>query len=164
MPDRSMPTDEAVLRELFLQNYSDLVRFAAAALSSEDLAQDVVQDTFLVAQIRIDRLRASESPRAWLFATLKNIIGNVYKHQKVLYNLLDTGPERDVAVEPAAPVRLEYRGLIDQGDLDLLVWIYCEGCSYQQAADRLQISLSACKKRIQRARERLAEAYQKEFL
>lgn len=164
MPDRLTPSDDAFLRELFLQNHSDMLRFAAAALSSEDLAQDVVQDTFLVAQLRIDRLRTSKAPRAWLFATLKNIIGRVYKHQKVLYRLLDPGPDRDAAQEPTVPVALEYRGLIDQGELDLLIWVYCEGCSYQQAADRLQISLSACKKRIQRARAHLAEAYQKEFL
>ena len=57
-----------------------------------------------------------------------------------------------------------YAGLIDEEALSLLIWVYCEGTSYQDAADRLGISLDACKKRIQRAKLALKHAIEKNKL
>ena len=57
-----------------------------------------------------------------------------------------------------------YAGLIDDEALSLLIWIYCEDASYQDAADRLGISLQACKKRIQRAKLALKRAIEKNNL
>ena len=62
------------------------------------------------------------------------------------------------------PVNEMYAGLIDEETLSLLIWIYCEGTSYQEAADRLGISLNACKKRIQRAKIALKRAIEKNNL
>ena len=42
--------------------------------------------------------------------------------------------------------------------------LYCEGTSYQEAANRLGISLNACKKRIQRAKQALKLAIEKNKL
>ena len=54
--------------------------------------------------------------------------------------------------------------IIDDEALSLLIWIYCEDASYQDAADRLGISLQACKKRIQRAKLALKRAIEKNNL
>lgn len=45
-----------------------------------------------------------------------------------------------------------------------MIWIYCEDTSYQDAANRLGISLDACKKRIQRAKLALKKAIEKNKL
>ena len=70
----------------------------------------------------------------------------------------------DEAGEYEHPVNEMYAGLIDEETLSLLIWIYCEGTSYQEAADRLGISLNACKKRIQRAKIALKRAIEKNNL
>ena len=70
----------------------------------------------------------------------------------------------DEAGEYEHPVNEMYAGLIDEETLSLLIWIYCEGTSYQEAADWLGISLNACKKRIQRAKIALKRAIEKNNL
>ncbi len=70
----------------------------------------------------------------------------------------------DEAGEYEHPVNEMYAGLIDEETLSLLIWIYCEGTSYQEAAERLGISLNACKKRIQRAKIALKRAIEKNNL
>ena len=70
----------------------------------------------------------------------------------------------DTSSEYVYPVNDMYAGLIDEEALALLIWIYCEDTSYQDAANRLGISLDACKKRIQRAKLALKKAIEKNKL
>lgn len=149
--------NKAYLEKLYLENYSDMASFAARFFQNRDLAQDMVQETFLVAQVKIDQLRQSPSPRGWLFNTLKNVIGNTYKQQKRLRDMVPL-EDCNAAEDFALPVEDQFGGLISQEELQILIWVYCEGWPYQEVARRLGISLDACKKRIQRARRRLKSA------
>ena len=63
------------LRQLYIENYAHLVRTARSFVNA-DLAEDLVQETFLIAQKRLDRVVNSPNPTAWLVKTLKNVIGN----------------------------------------------------------------------------------------
>lgn len=148
------------LERLFLENYSFMEYYATRFFRNQNLAQDVVQDTFLIAQAKIDRLMASESPKGWLFNTLKNVIGNTYKQQKRLADMVSID-DCDIPAATDISVEATYRTMIPDEDLQLLIWIYCEERPYSEAAERLGISLAACKKRIQRARLRFKAAYEK---
>jgi DNA-directed RNA polymerase specialized sigma24 family protein len=44
---------------------------------------------------------------------------------------------------------------LDEEDRALLILKYAEGCSHEELADMFDLSISACKMRISRARERL---------
>lgn len=147
----------AFLERIFMENYSDMESFARRFFQNEDIAQDAVQETFLVAQIKIEQLIVSPEPRGWLFNALKNVCGNIYKQQKHLAAIV---PEEDYnAAEPMElSVLTEYQGAIPAEDLQLLIWIYCDEDTYADAAQRLGISLAACKKRIQRAKLKFKEA------
>ena len=145
------------LESLFLKHYRQMESYAARFFSSRDLARDVVQETFLVAQIKIDALMASPSPQGWLFNTLKNVIGNTYKQQQRLASIVPLD-ECNLSSDMPLSVSATYQNMIPQEDLELLIWVYCDGEPYAEAAKRLGISLSACKKRIQRAKLKLKEA------
>ena len=155
---RTRKEQQAFFDELYLKMYSDLYKLAYAAFRSPDIAQDIVQETFLVAYKKLEDLSASPSPRGWLVNTLKNVVGNTYKQQAKLTDMFVPLETAEQSRELQIPVRLQYRGLIDEGSLQLLVWIYCEKWSYQEAADELGLSLAACKKRIQRAKAQLKAA------
>jgi DNA-directed RNA polymerase specialized sigma24 family protein len=88
---------KAFLEELFLKNYSDMESYATRFFQNRDIAQDVVQETFLIAQIKLDALMASPAPRGWLFNTLKNVIGNTYRQQKRLQQLVPLGEQEQGA-------------------------------------------------------------------
>lgn len=145
------------LNNLFIENYKIMESHAARFFSSHDLARDVVQDTFLIAQIKIDALMASPSPVGWLFNTLKNVIGNTYRQQQRLAAMIPL-EECNLTEEIEPSVSATFQNTIPEEDLQLLTWVYCEGWPYSDVADRLGVSLAACKKRIQRAKAKLKTA------
>lgn len=145
------------LERMFLENYSDLEAFAYRFFKNRELAQDAVQETFLIAQIKIDQLMASPIPRGWLFNTLKHVNGNTYKRQKQLDAMVQE-EDYDAAEPMELSVLTEYQGAIPDEDLRLLIWIYCDEDTYADVAERLGISLAACKKRVQRAKAKLKDA------
>lgn len=145
------------LETLILRQYTAMERYAARFFSSRDLARDAVQETFLVAQKKIDALMVSPNPEGWLFNTLKNIMGSMYKQQQRLSAMVpleDGAGAAEMDLDPA----VTYGSAIPREDLELLIWVYCRDMPYADAADRLGISLAACKKRIQRAKHRLRDA------
>ena len=148
------------LRQLYIENYAHLIR-TARNFANGDLAEDLVQETFLIAQKRLDRVINSANPTAWLVKTLKNVIGNTYQKRRFIYTELIPESIVDKSGEHVLSVNDMYAGLIDEESLALLVWVYCEDSSYQEAANRLGISLDACKKRIQRAKLALKRAIEK---
>ena len=149
------------LEKLFLENYADMQRLANRFIRNSDIAQDAVQQTFLVAQVNIDKLINSQNPVGWLFNTLKNVIGDAYRKRKRLMSVSVPFERVDEQPFDSISIRVKYEGIIGKEDLNLLIWVYCEDVSYAVAAERLDISLDACKKRIQRAKSRLKEALEK---
>lgn len=149
--------EHLALQELYVANYSKFFSFAKFAVSDPLMAEDLVQDTFVIALHRIDVLLASENPCGWLQNTLKNVIGNAYQKRRI--------PTVDISA--AVGVHSDahqfsvfdlYAGIIDDSSLRLLTWIYCDGICHQEAADRLGISVETCKKRTQRAKQALGKA------
>ena len=75
------------LRQLYVENYAHLIRTARSFVNA-DLAEDLVQETFLIAQKRLDRVVNSPNPTAWLVKTLRNVIGNTYQKRRFIYTEL----------------------------------------------------------------------------
>ena len=86
------------------------------------------------------------------------------QRRQFIYTKLIPETAIDESGEYVYSVNDMYTGLIDEEALSLLIWVYCEDTSYQDAASRLGISLSACKKRIQRAKLSLKKAIEKNNL
>lgn len=153
------------LEKLFLENYADMLSLTSRFIRNEDIAQDVVQQTFLVAQVNLDdKLINSPNPVGWLYNTLKNIIGDAYRKRNRLMSMttpIEFVEEQSFASIDSISIRVKYEGIIGKEDLNLLIWVYCEDVPYAVAAERLNINLDACKKRIQRAKLRLKEALEK---
>jgi len=149
------------MEKLVLDNYSLMAQYASNFFNNRDVAEDVVQDTFLLAQIKLDKLIEHPNPEAWLMNSLKNIIGNVYRSRKRILEMFV--PYDDAMLATGLPIdpRVEYEGMVDDAELGLLFWIYCDGMSYAEVADKLGISVSACKKRVQRAKIRFRQAMDK---
>lgn len=66
----------------WVQKYADyLFAFASLRIRDEDLARDLVQETFLAALERLDKFEGNSSEKTWLTAILKNKIVDVYRKQ-----------------------------------------------------------------------------------
>ena len=109
------------LHQLYVEHYSYLYRFARSFVNP-DLAEDLVQETFLIAQKRLDRVTSSENPTGWLINTLKNVIGNTYQKRQFIYTELSPDAIADEAGEYVHSINDMYAGLIDDEALSLLIW------------------------------------------
>jgi DNA-directed RNA polymerase specialized sigma24 family protein len=76
-------SQEEFYRELVTEYYPALLRYATQVLQDSFLAEDVVMDTLHTAFEKIDILYNAENPRAWLYAVLKNKLGNCIKKQSL---------------------------------------------------------------------------------
>lgn len=66
--------------ELWVRDYSDsLYSWALHKTSSQVIAEDLVQDTFLSAFQHMDKFKGNSSPKTWLFSILNNKIIDHYR-------------------------------------------------------------------------------------
>ena len=165
-PRRLTSREREYLHGLYTQ-HSPALRFYLGRLGFRgDGAEDWLQDTFLIALRRIDALRASPDPGAYLLGILRNVIGyhlRGMKYAEGMAERLRAESEEEGRRDELEPETL-YRGLISDGELRLLLGFYLEGRSQKELAEELGIELNACKKRIQRAKEHLRAALERDGL
>lgn len=64
----------------WVESYAqDMINWAAYRVSDVQLAQDLVQDTFLAAAQKLDTFRGDSSPKTWLFSILNFKIIDHYR-------------------------------------------------------------------------------------
>jgi len=68
---------------LYLQMYPMLFEYARSSLSSDALAEEAVQDTFIIACQKPEALCESPNPEGWLVNTLKNVLSNTKRSQNI---------------------------------------------------------------------------------
>ena len=66
--------------QLWVKNYADyLYNYAYTRLNDDELARDLVQETFLAALENSEKFEGRSSERTWLIAILKNKVIDVYR-------------------------------------------------------------------------------------
>ncbi len=151
--DRRLPAVETLYREM----YGLMVTYAKNALDGNGAAaEEAVQETFRIALSKAGPLVSSGNPRGWLINTLKNVLANIRRERARAGRLLQKAASHAAGSSDGSLPGLT--GLISDGDVRLLRRVVLDGCSAREAALELGISTEACKKRVQRAKERLREA------
>jgi len=70
----------------WVKNYgNELYGFAFSKLSKQEVAEDLVQDTFLSALNAMDSFKGKSSERTWLYTILKNKIADYYRKASTRY-------------------------------------------------------------------------------
>jgi RNA polymerase sigma-70 factor (ECF subfamily) len=131
--------------------------FVARRVRDADTADDIAQDVMLKLATQPP---AAESLDAWLFRVARNAIVDHYRARRHESGI---DPADAVAVEepestPAAELSQCIRQIVQRLPreyAEALTVTDLEGLSQQQLADRIGLSLSAAKSRVQRAREKL---------
>lgn len=149
-----------LIERLYLEMYDMLLAYARASLKEEALAEEAVQETFQIACRKPEQLLESPNPKGWLVNTLKYTICNIKRDREKTRQLLATYlmQTNDVAFSEDS-IRLEvvYSNIADMEEYKLLKEKVVDGRSHLEIALERGISVNACKKRIQRAKEKLQE-------
>lgn len=148
--------------QLAAEHHAVLYRYAYRLTGSVVDAEDLTQQTFLLAQAKLDQLRDVESARAWLFAILRNCF-----RQNLRQRLPVPTDHLDELIEAPPQGAWDDEVEIDQGRLQaaldrlpdefrvVLLMYYFEQCSYREIAERLELPIGTVMSRLSRAKSHL---------
>ena len=90
-----------------------LYAYAVARIDDEEMARDMVQETFLAALVRVEKFEGKSSERTWLTAILKNKIIDIYRKKasgllKRTESLHDENGQQDFFEEETGHWKAEY--------------------------------------------------------
>jgi RNA polymerase sigma-70 factor (ECF subfamily) len=144
--------------------HAPLQQFIRRRISDEATAEDVLQEVFLRIHQRMDSLRDVRKLEGWIYQITRNAIIDAYrsrKHETTLeaaevLDLPEELPDDDVVSELLPCVRAMVRSLPEL-DRQALVLTEYQGLTQKELAERLGLSFSGAKSRVQRAREKLKQ-------
>ena len=174
-PEMAEPRDQEALTLLrkrdargfdlaYAQYAQRVFGFLVRLSRSRSLAEDLFQHTFLkLAQVG-PTLRADSDLRAWLFSVARNAFHSHVRARGVEARLdlallpapsaLGAGPDAGLAVQELEQALAR----LGQEDRELLLLVAVEGLGHAEVAAVLALDQVTVRKRVSRARERLAQA------
>ena len=175
----TMPTDDKALIEAFQQGddfafvslynryKGPVYTFCLKMLLDRDLAQDVMQETFLRIYENRDRLLSAHSFKAWTFTIARNQCLNQFRrsNKHVLFDEenIPTAPEAPVLAQVANLEKSEQVTLVNHflGQLkpeyrEVIILREYQNLTYDEIAAVTRSTLSAVKSRLFKARRKLA--------
>jgi RNA polymerase sigma-70 factor (ECF subfamily) len=140
--------------------HREVYRYAYRLCGRPADAEDLTQQTFLVAQQRLHQVRQAEKVAGWLFTILRNCY---LKSQTKRQPISAASVELDVDKIPEEVAdedidRAELQAAIDTLPDDfkiVVVMFYFQECSYKEIAAELGISIGTVMSRLARAKGRL---------
>lgn len=144
------------IAKLYHRLFPRLLQYALSNLPGRALAEEAVQETFCIACLRRQELAQSPNPEGWLLKTLKNVIKNMYRQTRAEAEALCAFLQQRMQATPMEEdLELLYGDLSDSEAFQLLKELAVDGRSHLEMAEDRKISVPACKKRVQRAKEHL---------
>jgi RNA polymerase sigma factor (sigma-70 family) len=152
LPDSRGEVDGETLRTLFEAEETPLLRYAFSLVGRRAVAEEIVQDVFLQLHVKWQEV---ESPRAWLFRSVRNRAFNHLRDSKRESSDSSHGNGKLPAAEAAADsaeatmMRLEEAGALRQiirelneTDRRLVELKYFEGLKYREISVQTGLSVS----------------------
>ena len=154
----SHPSTEAIWTDL----NSDLLRFIRRRVADSHVADDLLQETFVRVHRHIGTLQDADRLAAWVYRIARNVIHDHHRQATNAAVALAATDPADEGDDHTADLRCRGAGWLDEmirslpdGYREAVQLAEIEGLSQQQVADRLGLSLSGAKSRIQRGRTML---------
>ncbi|MFZ4521977.1 MAG: RNA polymerase sigma-70 factor [Bacteroidales bacterium] len=171
MTNSTCQFDEHALESLFREHFTGLCQFAAGYVKDDEVAREIVQDSFVILWEKRQTLDLSKSVKSYLSTAVRNKCLNYLRdHKKFSSDLLalenlstETGYElADKLVESDILHQIEHAiNELPEKCREIFQLSRIRNLKYQQIADHLQISVktveSQMSKALQHMRVRLAE-------
>jgi RNA polymerase sigma-70 factor (ECF subfamily) len=155
--ERSECSDPLDLRSVVQEHHAAVYRYAFRLAGNQADAEDLTQQTFLVAQQRLDQVRDLEKIQSWLFAVLRSCYLKSFRRQRPtqagsLELDMDTvpGPVESDAIDREA-LQLALEELPPEFRI-VVVMFYFEDFSYKEIAAQLEVPIGTVMSRLARAK------------
>ena len=157
----TFPGSRRRIQELVEQHYEALYRYAYRLSGSAADAEDLTQDAFCQAQLKLNQLRDPGRVKAWLFSILRN----KYLHQlrnarrETTLPLDSIGDVLQVPAEPLPdidPQRLQQvLNELPEGFRTPVILFYFDDFSYRDIAEQMDLPIGTVMSRLARAKAHL---------
>ena len=142
-----------------------LYSYLLVNVKNEEVAKDILQDVFLKITEKKELFRSDENYRGWVFRITKNMLIDYFRKNKKHIEL-QLFTERDESLEETPQTYESLMPALDEFINNLppkykepLVLSDIQGMNQKQIAEKLNLSLSGAKSRVQRARKLLKESF-----
>jgi RNA polymerase sigma-70 factor (ECF subfamily) len=158
----AQPTTDAIWMHLS----SDLRRFIRRRVSDDHVADDLLQETFVRVHRNIGTLQEAERLAAWVYQIARNVVHD--HHRKGSNSTVAIAEAENVSDDNDSPNGCRSISWLDEmirslpdGYRQAVQMAEIEEQSQQDVADRLGLSLSGAKSRIQRGRAMLKDVLER---
>lgn len=149
------------IERLYLLMYEQLCVYARCTMENDSLAEEAVQETFRIACQKPEALYSSTKPEGWLINTLKYVMSNMERSRatanRILKEYILSQADELTVSEDGVKLEILYGAIAEMDEFKLIKEMAVDGKSQLEMAQARQISLDACKKRVQRAKEKLRQ-------
>lgn len=146
----------------FFQN--ELKGFVMKRVRDNDLANDIVQDVFIKVQTKYDQLTDDHKITSWIYQIAQNTITDHYRKQSRRLECVDSGEDSVNFNDCVARYLKVLITKLPANYRQAIELIEFENFSQLELAERLGISYTAAKSRVQRARQWLKTEIEKDLI
>ncbi|MCL4788324.1 MAG: RNA polymerase sigma factor SigZ [Verrucomicrobia bacterium] len=151
----------ATLEHIWHEFADRLREFIRRRVADPHTAEDILQDVFVKIQARLNRLKDPAKLQSWIYLIARNAIIDHYRTRKETVEVPETlAAETEPADGEMEDLKASFRRMIyslPEPYREALVMTEFEGLTQPQLAERLGISLSGAKSRVQRGRAQLTQ-------
>jgi RNA polymerase sigma-70 factor (ECF subfamily) len=155
------------IEALWNQYSRRLGTFIRSRVEDDAEAEDILQEVFIRIHRNLCCQADRDKPESWIYQIARNLIIDHYRKRRTWVELPENLPSEpdwgewvNLEDDPEAKLALSLREMIDELPepySQALILTEYQGLSQKQLAERLGISLSGAKSRVQRAREKLRD-------
>lgn len=147
---------------IYDRNSDRLVKIAEQILGSHELAEDLMQDTFMVLLAKRNETETYEHPDAYLVKVMRNRIGSeLQKAERKRVEPLEEKHAPFLSVEDKEKMDDILPHWLTPQERQFLIWRAEEGRSMQEIAQLLGCSEHACHAKMYRLRNKFKSYYKK---
>jgi RNA polymerase sigma-70 factor (ECF subfamily) len=144
--------------------HEPLRAFIRKRVEDRETAEDILQDVFLKMHLHADALRDEHKVESWIYQIARNLIIDHYRKAHQSISLEEAGPDRWLVEMPEEDLRATLApsvaamvNCLPENYREALWLTDYQGISQKALAERLGISFSGAKSRVQRARDKLKQ-------
>ncbi len=153
-----------IVGTLWAESRNRLHSFIARRVKNDADVEDILQDVFFKIYQNIDTLKDPEKIYPWVFQMTRNAIADYYRSRKAEFTEIDEDAPafaikpNDTSVEEKVLSWLEPM-ILELPDTyrEALLLTDINGLTQKELSEKLDISLSGAKSRVQRGREKLKD-------
>jgi RNA polymerase sigma-70 factor (ECF subfamily) len=157
-----MKTSETVI---WIKTQNELKSFVYRKVRDKALAEDIVQDVFLKVHAKLGQLRNIEKVSGWMYQIARNTITDYYrsKLKSISFQDLDWDSDPQTLNACVSSCLQEMLLTLPEKYREAIALTELENLSQTDLAERLRISYSGAKSRVQRARQMLKDKMEENY-